>query len=125
HSCRAPQPAWISAAPNAPAIATLRDRVDQWQQRGAPVELLDRQKIAELTGTTCYVGGMLDRRAGALQPLAYVRGLARAARQAGAAIHGRSAARKLDAHAGAWRVVTSAGSVTASTVILATNAYTD
>src|SRR6266850_8045737 len=86
---------------------------------------LDRQRVAELTGTTCYAGGMLDRRAGTLQPLAYVRGLASAAKAAGAAIHGRSAATGLEAQAGSWRVVTSAGTVTASTVILATNAYTD
>jgi len=124
-SCQAHQSGWISAAPNAAAIATLRARTEQWQRRGAPVELLDRQRVAELTGTTCYAGGLLDRRAGALQPLAYVRGLAKAARAAGAVIHGRSAATRVDAQAGSWRVVTSAGTVTASKVILATNAYTD
>src|SRR6266581_2148668 len=88
-SCHAQACGWIGAAPHEAALSGLRSRTEQWQRRGAPVELLDRQKIAELTGTTCYVGGMLDRRAGA------------------------------------WRAVTSAGSVTASTVILATNAYTD
>jgi len=124
-ACQAHQSGWISAAPTAAAMATLRARTEQWQRRGAPVELLDRQRVAELTGTTCYAGGMLDRRAGALQPLAYVRGLASAAKAAGAVIHGRSAATRLEAQAGSWRVVTSAGTVTASTVILATNAYTD
>ena len=124
-SCQAHQSGWISAAPNAAAIETLRARVNQWQRRGEPVELLDRQRVAELTGTTCYAGGMLDRRAGALQPLAYARGLATAARAAGAAIHGRSAATGLEGQAGSWRVVTHRGTVTASKVILATNAYTD
>jgi glycine/D-amino acid oxidase-like deaminating enzyme len=124
-SCHAQACGWIGAAPHAAALESLRSRTEQWQRRGAPVELLDRRRVAELTGTTCYVGGMLDRRAGALQPLAYVRGLERAARQAGAAIHGRSAAIKLESHAGSWRVVTPAGAVTATTVILATNAYTD
>jgi len=124
-ACQAHQSGWISAAPNAAAMATLRARTEQWQRRGAPVDLLDRPRVAELTGTTCYAGGMLDRRAGALQPLAYARGLASAAKGAGAAIHGRSRATRLEARAGAWRVVTCAGSVTASTVIVATNAYTD
>jgi glycine/D-amino acid oxidase-like deaminating enzyme len=124
-SCHAQQSGWISAAPNAAAIETLRARADQWQRRGAPVELLDRRRIAELTGTTCYAGGMLDRRAGALQPLLYVRGLARAAREAGASVHGRSPAIKLEAQGEAWRVVTPKGIVIASKVILATNAYTD
>jgi glycine/D-amino acid oxidase-like deaminating enzyme len=124
-SCQAHQSGWISAAPNAAAMSTLRARTEQWQRRGAPVEMLDRRRVAELTGTTCYAGGMLDRRAGAPQPLSYVRGLANAAKAAGAAIHGRLGATRLEAQAGTWRVRTSAGSVTASTVILATNAYTD
>jgi glycine/D-amino acid oxidase-like deaminating enzyme len=99
--------------------------VEQWQRRGAPVELLDRQRVAELTGTTCYAGGMVDHRAGALQPLAYARGLARAALRAGAAVHGRSPATGLKRHAGSWRVSVPGGMVTANRVIVATNAYTD
>jgi glycine/D-amino acid oxidase-like deaminating enzyme len=124
-SCQAQQCGWISAAPSAAAMDTLRGRVEQWQRRGAPVELLDRQRVAELTGTTCYAGGMLDRRAGALQPLAYARGLARAALRAGAAVHGRSPATGLERHAGSWRVSVRGGMVTANRVIVATNAYTD
>jgi glycine/D-amino acid oxidase-like deaminating enzyme len=124
-SCEARQCGWIGAAPNASAVAVLRARVDQWQRRGAPVEMLDRQRVAELTGTTLYVGGLLDRRAGVVQPLDYVRGLARAAREAGAAIHGRSAVTRIESAGGAWRAVAPAGSVTANTLILATNAYTD
>jgi glycine/D-amino acid oxidase-like deaminating enzyme len=124
-SCEAQQCGWISAAPTASAVAVLRARVDQWQRRGAPVELLDRQRVAELTGTTLYVGGLLDRRAGVVQPLDYVRGLARAAREAGAAIHGRSPVTGIESRGGAWRAATPAGSVTAKTLILATNAYTD
>jgi glycine/D-amino acid oxidase-like deaminating enzyme len=107
-SCEAQQCGWISAAPNAAAVAVLRTRVDQWQQRGAPVEMLDRRRVAELTGTTVYVGGLHDRRAGVVQPLAYVRGLARAAREAGAAIHGRSAVTRIESQGSAWRAVTPA-----------------
>ena len=124
-SCQAQPCGWISAAPSARAMETLRVRVEQWQRRGAPVELLGRRRVAELTGTTCYAGGMLDRRAGALQPLAYARGLGRAAQRAGAAVHGGSPATGLEPSAGTWRVTTPGGSVTASTAILATNAYTD
>jgi len=124
-SCEAQQCGWISAAPNASAVAVLRARVDQWQRRGAPVEMLDRQRVADLTGTALYVGGLLDRRAGVVQPLAYVRGLARAAREAGAAVHGRSPVTGIESRGGAWRAATPSGSVTANTLILATNAYTD
>ena len=124
-ACHAERCGWIAAAPHAAALESLRSRTEQWRRRGAPVELLDANRIAELTGTTGYAGGMLDRRAGALQPLAFVRGLARAAQQAGAAIHGGSLVHGLEAAPGGWRVGTQAGSVTARSVILATNAYTD
>src|SRR6266852_8839903 len=50
-SCHARACGWIGAAPHAAALESLRSRTEQWQRRGAPVELLDRQKIAELTGT--------------------------------------------------------------------------
>ena len=124
-SCHAQQCGWIAAAPHAAALESVRSRTEQWLRRGAAVELLDRRRIQELTGTTGYVGGMLDRHAGALQPLAFVRGLAWAAQQAGAAIHGGSLVRGLEVAPGGWRVDTQAGSVTARSVILATNAYTD
>ena len=124
-ACHAERCGWIAAAPHAAALESLRSRTEQWQRRGAPVARLDAKRIAALTGTTGYAGGMLDRRAGALQPLAFVRGLARAAQQAGAAIHGGSLVRGLEGVPGGWRVYMQAGSVTARTVILATNAYTD
>jgi glycine/D-amino acid oxidase-like deaminating enzyme len=124
-ACHAQPCGWIAAAPHAAALASLRARTEQWQRRGASVELLDRAPIEALTGTTAYVGGMLDRRAGALHPLAYARGLARAAQRAGAGLHGRTAARRLEPDGAGWRVVTDAGAVRARTVILATNAYTD
>lgn len=124
-SCHAERCGWIAAAPHAAALESLRSRTEQWQRRGAPVELLDAKRIAALTGTSGYAGGMLDHRAGALQPLAFARGLARVAQQAGAVIHGRSTAGRLESTPAAWRVGTPAGSVTARTVILATNAYTD
>jgi glycine/D-amino acid oxidase-like deaminating enzyme len=124
-ACHAQRCGWIAAAPHAKALESLRSRTEQWQRRGAPVELLDAARIAELTGTTAYIGGMLDRRAGALQPLAYARGLAQAAQRAGAAVHNGSAVTRLESSAGAWRAVTAGGTVSARTVILATNAYSD
>jgi glycine/D-amino acid oxidase-like deaminating enzyme len=124
-ACHAERCGWIAAAPHAAALESLGSRTEQWQRRGAPVELLDATRIAELTGTTAYAGGMLDRRAGALQPLGFVRGLARAAQEAGAAIHGGSLVRGLQVAPGGWRVDAQAGSVTVRSVILATNAYTD
>ena len=123
-ACHAQPCGWIAAAPHATALESLRSRTRQWERRGAPVELLNRRAIEELTGTVGYAGGMLDRRAGALHPLSYVRGLARAAQRAGARLHGRSAVRRLQSDVGGWRVTAARGAMRTRTVILATNAYT-
>jgi glycine/D-amino acid oxidase-like deaminating enzyme len=88
------------------------------------VELLSREAVRTLTGSDYYCGGLLDRRGGNVQPLAYVRGLARAALGAGAAVFVRSPAIRLVRIANEWRVDTPEGSVSAPAIVIATNAYT-
>ena len=44
-SCHAERCGWIAAAPHAAALESLRSRTEQWQRRGAPVELLDGRRI--------------------------------------------------------------------------------
>ncbi len=111
---------------HAPAgMKDLAERSRQWERRGAAVELLDRAETARLTGTQAFHGGLLDRRAGTINPMGYVRGLARAAQNAGARLHGGSPVTALARDGARWRVTTPAGSVAARWVILGTNAYTD
>jgi len=110
----------------ADSIAGLRDleqRTTQWAQRGAPVELLDAGATAERLGSTAFRASLLDRRAGTIQPLAYARGLARAAIAAGAIIHTDSPALDIRREGTAWRARTPHGSVKAERVIVAVNAY--
>lgn len=116
---------WIQLATSEGALGPLRARCEQWRRRGAPVQLLDRRQAQLLTGSERYSGGWIDRRAGTIQPLAYVRGLARAALGQGARIFQRSPVMRLARESGQWRVETPAGSVVAPLVILATGAYTD
>lgn len=104
--------------------AELTERARQWQARGAPVELLERAETARKVGTSHYASALLDRRAGTIQPLAYVRGLADAAHRAGATIHTRSPVTGAVEDGAGWRVETPSGAVTAQWVIVATNAYT-
>ena len=92
---------------------------------GAPVELLSREQATKMIGTDAFHGGLLDHRAGTINPMGYVRGLARAASAAGAAISTGIRIQKLDRQKGRWTLQTDQGVVTADTVILATNAYTD
>jgi len=123
--CNAVRTGWIQPATSDAALAQLARRAEQWWRRGSPIVLLSRREVVELTGSARYCGGLLDRRGGNLQPLAYVRGLAQAVLRAGARIHTHSPALRLARLGGAWNVETPRGSVSAPVVIIATNAYTD
>ena len=112
-------------AAHAPAgRRALERRAAFWQQRNAPVELLDAGRSAEMIGSPVYRAATIDRRGGHINPFAYVRGLARAAAAAGAVIHAHSPVHGISRGDGSWRVRTERGEVTADCVILATNAYT-
>src|ERR1700728_3115821 len=95
------------------------------RQRGAQVELLDRSAVSRLIGSQRYCGGWLDRRGGTVQPLSYLFGLASAVQRMGGRIFAGSPATRLESAGAQWRVHTPGGEVSASTVVLATNAYTD
>lgn len=123
--CAPARHGWIQAAHAAPALARVLRRGAEWQQAGAPVEMLDARAIAARTGTGEYVGGWRDGRAGTVHPLSYARGLARAAQAAGAILHEASPAQRLAQEQDGWRIETPGGALHARSVLLATNAYTD
>lgn len=104
-------------------LAEIEERARQWQKRGAPVEVLDAAQTERRIGTRAYRGALLDRRAGTLQPLAYVRGLAHAAVKAGVTIHTSTPAIAWQQRQGRHVISTGAGSVTANWVVVATDAY--
>lgn len=104
-------------------LAEIENRAAQWGKRGAPVSILSAEETARRIGTRAYAGSLLDRRAGTLQPLAYVRGLAHAAVRAGAVIHTGSAVTATERIGSRWRVRTAEASVTADWIVVATDAY--
>lgn len=104
-------------------LAEIRERCDQWAARGAPVRVLDAGETARRTGSTGYAGALFDSRAGTLQPLAYVRGLAVAAQKAGARLHTASPVVSTERSGEKWLVKTPQGSVTAKWIVVATEAY--
>lgn len=122
--CEANPVGTLHAGVGKKGVAELTERARQWQKRGAPVDLLDKSEAAAMLGTSFYAGALLDRRAGTIQPLAYARGLARAATALGVAIHTQSPATALTRSANGWLVRTPNGSVSAKQVVLATDAYT-
>ena len=104
-------------------MADLRHRAAQAQARGAPVTLLDADETARRTGSPRFHGALFDPRAGTIQPLAYARGLARAATAAGARIFEQSQVRACEHHGGQWVLRTDGGKLGRAACLMATNAY--
>jgi len=123
--CHARRQCWIHAVHGKAALIEEEDRVRQWRERGAELEMLDRKETEALLGTNHYIACALDRRAGWVQPLAYARGLANAARGAGARLHAASPVTGIVQSDKGWRVETPLGAVQAAQVLVCTNAYTE
>ncbi len=124
-SCEAEQGGWIQPAHSPAAVALVRRRCAQWAERGRPVELLDAEATARLTGCPDYPAAWMDRSGGTLHPLKYTYGLATAAAAAGARVYAGSPVRKLVRSGGRWRLITGLGRVSAERVLLCTNAHVD
>jgi glycine/D-amino acid oxidase-like deaminating enzyme len=122
--CDAVQNGWLQPAHTPGRVARIsRPRVEQWRRRGAPVELLDAEEVAALTGSRYWHGGWRNPTGGHVDPLALARGLARAAMGAGVRLYTRSPAIGMERAGEAWRVRTDAAMVLAKRVVIATNAY--
>jgi len=122
-ACEAVQNGWVQPAHRESRLAIARSRHEQWARRGAPVELLDREQLANITGSNYWHGGWQNPTGGHLNPLGFARGLARAAQAAGAQVHTRSAATALQREGDRWRVSTVSGSILSRRVIIATHSY--
>ena len=105
-------------------LKQLEQRAEQWLARGAAVRLLDAEETAAKVGSNAFAASLLDNRAGTIQPLGYVRGLAVAALGAGAAVCTGTPIMATERSDKRWIVRTPSGTVSADWVVVATNAYT-
>ncbi len=122
--CEVTRTGTIHAAHSPKGFKDLQGRYNEWQRLGQAVDLINRDKVSEMIGTRAFHGGLLDHRCGTINPMGYCRGLARAARNAGASISTGVTATKLQKEGKQWIVETDQGQVTADAVVLGTNAYT-
>lgn len=118
--CDARQDGYLFAADTEAGLADARARFTAWQAHGAPIDWLDADAVRAVTGSLAYLGGYLHRESGTVQPLAYARGLARAAIAAGARLHAPSRVVTVRPDGRDWRLATREGSVKARRVLLAT-----
>ena len=122
-ACEVERAGTLHCAVGLKGLKELEARAAQWSRRGAPVEVLNARDTEAKVGSQAYAGSLWDRRAGTIQPLAYARGLAGAALNAGAKIFTRSAVTSAGRIDGKWKLQTAAGHVIADRVIVATDAY--
>lgn len=94
-----------------------------WSRWGAACGYMGAAETASCLGTDTYYGALFEPGGGAVNPLAYTRGLARAAISMGADVYVRSpvtrAIRRRDKR---WRLVSGKGSVLSKTVVQCTSA---
>ncbi|PBB95659.1 FAD-binding oxidoreductase [Mesorhizobium sp. WSM3862] len=105
-------------------VAEIAERARQWQALDAPVQILDANETRAKTGSSAFPAGLLDLRAGTIQPLAYVRGLAGAAIAAGATVFTASPVEHIAREGRLWRLGTQGGTVRAKWAVLSTDTYT-
>ena len=123
--CEAVQNGWVQPVHSPGRMKLAEKRVKAWARRGAPVELLDARGVQAVTGSKFWYAGWENSTGGKLNPLAYVRGLARAALDAGAVVHSESPVVAVSREGKGWRVSTARGAVLADKVVIATHAYGD
>jgi len=114
----------ISAHSNS-AVDELKERARVMRADGKPAHWLDYAEARRVVGSPLYRGAFWDERGGAVNPLAYLRGIARAAIAGGARFFENSRVTGLVREGRKWRASTASGSVSAPKVIIVTNAYTD
>lgn len=124
-ACEVEKQGTLHCAVGKNGLKDIEARYEQWARRGANVKLLNAQETEAKVGTKAYSGSLLDLRAGTIQPLAYVRGLASAAVAAGVRIFTGSPVNGASEQNGKWVVKTASGTVTADWIVVATNAYTN
>ncbi|MFR0672074.1 NAD(P)/FAD-dependent oxidoreductase [Enterobacterales bacterium AW_CKDN230030176-1A_HGKHYDSX7] len=124
-ACSAKRSGWIQPACTRSGLAAVQRRHAAWRERGVEARLLDAADLQASLGTSKYTVGWYDPRGGSLQPLDYVRGLARVALGLGVRIHAQAHARALQRRDGRWQAGVGEHLVRAQRVIVATGAYAD
>jgi glycine/D-amino acid oxidase-like deaminating enzyme len=123
--CEAVRSGTLHCAHSPGGLRSLQQREYQWQRRGAPVRLLDRDEAASRIGSQVFYGALFDQRAGTIQPLSYAYGLAGAALREGSRLYEDSPVTGLARDAGRWRLTTPSATVRAAAVIIAVHGYAD
>jgi len=123
--CGAEQNGWIQAAHTRKATKGLEALHKAWTDVGAPIEMMSGDAVHTAVGSSAYDFALRHARGGFVQPLALTRGFAKTAQACGAMLFEKTPATAMERKGDRWHVSTPGGTITADTVVLTTNAYTD
>ena len=122
-NCSANRSGTLHCAHSQKGLVDIELRFKQLSEKGAELELLDRNETQQRTGSSSFFSSLLNKKAGTINPLDYCQGLARAAHSQGASIYESTLATKVQSSNNHWMVETSQGSIKAKMLLIATNAY--
>ena len=122
-ACEAVQSGTLHTAHDAAGLDRLRAQQAAYHRLDKAGPLLDTEATAALTGTDRYLGGWVHPDGGHLNPLAYARGLARAAIAAGVRLHTGTPIRGVVRRDRRWTLRCDDAEVRARRVGFAVNGY--
>lgn len=93
------------------------------EMSGLPARMVSRAEQRDVIGSDYYHGGMVSDATGSLHPGQYARGLAQAAKQAGAVLADHARVRSITRDGSGFRVATERFEIRADAVLTATNGY--
>lgn len=124
-ACQPERNGTLHCAVGTSGLGEINERARQWARRGVEVRVLSAAETGSRLGTSKFAGALEDRRAGTIQPLSYVRGLAMAASSAGAKIFTQSRVQDIVRAGTRWKVSTAQGCLIADWVVVASEAYSN
>ncbi len=122
-NCSANRSGTLHCAHSEKGLKDIQLRFKQLSERGAELELLDKQQTEQRIGSSKFFGSLFNKKAGIINPLDYCLGLAKAAKSNGVNIYESTLATKIQSINNEWLVKTSEGSIKAKMLLIATNAY--
>ena len=123
--CDGVQAGWVQAAHTRKAIANMGALGKAWSDAGADIAVLEGDEVQRQSGSPAYRWALKHAAGGHVQPLSLTRGYAQAALTRGAVMFNNTPVTRLDRADGKWCATTPKGRITAETVVLTTNGYTD
>ena len=122
-NCSANRSGTLHCAHSKKGLKDIQLRFKQLSERGAELELFDRQQTQQRIGSSKFFGSLFNKKAGIINPLDYCLGLARAAKSYGVNIYESTIATNIQSINNDWLVKTAEGTIKAKMLLIATNAY--